>query len=155
MAIEHPTSDLTALDAFVALVGETRWRKRIVEISRSTEQGPRAGKAILQRHVSELAIERLRRRLNREPTAAERRIAALAADAARLAETLPADGRDRLLDLLRASTRDQATLIPLLHLLRTAALQRARGFDVQFTGWKTARPSTCCSPEAGGSGGRV
>ena len=128
------TFDLAALDGFVALVGEARWRKRIAEISRCIDKGPRAGKAILQRHATELAIERLRRRLNREPTAAERRIAVLAAEAARLAETLRPEGRDRLLDRLHSATRDQATLIPLLHVLRTAALQRARGFEVLFPG---------------------
>ncbi len=140
METDPPPSDLFALDAFVALVGETRWRKRIAEISRSTAKGPRAGKAILQRHVSELAIERLRRRLNREPSPAERRVAALAGDAARLAETLCPEGRDRLLNSLQASTRDQATLIPLLHVLRTAALQRSRGFEVQFAGLEDGSP---------------
>jgi hypothetical protein len=137
MGTGRATSDLAALDAFVGLVGETRWRKRIAEIGRNSDRGPRAARAHLQLHVSELAIERLRRRLNRELTAAERRVAALAADAARLAETLRPEGRDRLLDLLHESTRDQATLIPLLHVLRTAALQRSRGFEVQFTGLET------------------
>ena len=126
MGADHLNPDLKALDAFVALIGETRWRQRVAEITRKSGHAPRAAKALLQRHVSELAIEGLRRRLNREPTAAERRVAALAADAARLAEALRPRGRERLLELLTASTRDQATLIPLLHLLRTAALQRAR-----------------------------
>ncbi|MBV9655692.1 MAG: hypothetical protein JOZ42_14150 [Acetobacteraceae bacterium] len=134
MGADHLNPDLKALDAFVALIGETRWRQRVAEITRKSGHAPRAAKALLQRHVSELAIEGLRRRLNREPTAAERRVAALAADAARLAEALRPRGRERLLELLTASTRDQATLIPLLHLLRTAALQRARGFSVQFAG---------------------
>jgi hypothetical protein len=40
----------------------------------------------------------------------------------------------RLADALRAAMTGSATLIPLLHLMRTAALQRSRGFQVSFPG---------------------
>ena len=58
----------------------------------------------------------------------------------RLAGSLSPSGRERLLDRLGLSVRDQATLIPLLHLLRTALLQRERGFDVRFTGLEDGTP---------------
>lgn len=132
--------DVAALDAFVALVGERAWRDRMVEIGRQAQRGPRQGRAILQRHASEITIERLRQRFNREPTSAERHIAALAAASVRLAGSLSPSGRERLLDRLGLSVRDQATLIPLLHLLRTALLQRERGFDVRFTGLEDGTP---------------
>lgn len=132
MSNNNALSDPAALDAFVALIGERKWRERIGQIGRRSRDGPRSGRALLQRHISEIAIERLRQRLNREPTPAERNVASLAAYAAKLAEILSPTGRERLLALLADCVHDQATLVPLLHLLRTAALQRSRGFEVTF-----------------------
>jgi hypothetical protein len=41
---------------------------------------------------------------------------------------------------LRLALRGDGTLVPLFHLLRTAALQRARGFDVTFPGLAEGAP---------------
>ena len=71
---------------------------------------------------------------NRAPSLAERRIASLATDASRLFDALPGRSRDRLRDSLRIAAEGDNTLVPTFHLLRTAALQRARGFDVSFAG---------------------
>jgi len=127
-------------EAFVDLVGRRAWRERMRDIGRHAGAGPRAGKAMLQRHAVELAIDRLLRRLNRPPSVAERRIAELATNAARLADALGARGRDRLVGLLRESLAGDATLIAPFHLLRTAALQQARGFAVGFAGLQERAP---------------
>jgi hypothetical protein len=89
---------------------------------------------MLQRHAVELAINGQLQRLNRPPSAAECLIADLAGSAARLADDLSAEGRARLVRWLHAALADDATLIAPFHLLRTAAMQQARGFDVSFEG---------------------
>jgi hypothetical protein len=126
--------------AFVDLVGRRVWRERLREIGRQEGEGPRAGKAMQQRHAIEVAIEKLLQRVNRPPTVAECRVAALAGDAARLADSLDSDARDRLIAMLRASLTGEATLIAPFHLLRTAAMQESRGFDVNFAGLAEGAP---------------
>ena len=127
--------DATALQAFVEGFGACAWSERLSELERAAACPTRLGRAVLQRHAVELTINRWRiPGRNRPPSPAERRISSLAADASRLFDALPAPGRDRLrLQLRKAATGDN-TLIPSFHLLRIASLQRARGFDVAFTG---------------------
>ncbi len=120
--------------AFVELVGRRVWGERLRDIGRQAAGGPRAGRAMLQRHAVELAIEKLLQRINRPPTVAECRVAALAGRAARLADSLDPAARDRLIAMLHASLVGDATLIAPFHLLRTATIQEARGFDVAFAG---------------------
>ena len=115
--------------------GKTIWAERLSALERAAAKPTRLGRATLQRHVVELTINRWRLAgRNRPPSVAERRIASLAADASRLFDALPGRSRDRLRNRLRAETEQDRTLIPTFHLLRTAALQRARGFDVSFAG---------------------
>jgi hypothetical protein len=132
--------DLSGPRAFVELVGRRVWRERLRDIGRDAGAGPRAGKAVLQRHAVELAIEKLLQRINRPPTEAEGRVAALAGRAAALADRLGSDGRERLIAMLQASLTGEATLIAPFHLLRTAAMQEARGFDVCFAGLDEGAP---------------
>ncbi len=82
MPLGRTSVDGAALDAFVALVGPRVWMTRLADIARRAAAGPRAGKAILQRHAIELAIARLRRS-DREPSSAEQRVAELAGEAVR------------------------------------------------------------------------
>ena len=119
---------------FIKLVGAVRWRRRIAEIIDIGRTGNYAGREARQRHFAELAIDRVARGADRSLTPLETRILAPAADATRLAAALGPDGRARLLAALSAALADNNTLVPLFHLLRTAAIQRARGFDVQFAG---------------------
>jgi hypothetical protein len=121
-----------ALDAFVGLIGEAAWEGRIAEIGERAKTGPRSGKTIRQRHGLELAIERLRGPLTRAPLVAEQRAAQLAAEAVALHRRLGMDGKVRLRRRLCSALSTDNTLVPLFHLLRTAALQRRRGFDVAF-----------------------
>jgi hypothetical protein len=123
-----------ALDAFVGLVGETAWEARIAEITGRAASGPRLGQTIRQRHGLELAIERLRGPLTRPPSVAEQRAAELAADTVMLHRRLGSRGKARLDERLTMDLRADKNLVPLFHLLRTAALQRGRGFEVTFAG---------------------
>lgn len=129
------------LARFRALCGDRRWAKRLTELGRRAAGASLAGRAVQQRHVLELALARLA-----EPEAlakaspAERRVIAFAREAVQLAATLPAGPRKRLRDLIEAGLTGEATLVPLFHLLRTAALHRARGFEVAFTGLAEETP---------------
>ncbi len=127
--------DLSALEAFVDGFGRKAWRQRLASLSLAASSPTRTGRATLQRHVIELTIERLRRReTNRPPSPAEQRIVSLAADACRLFDALPAGAKDRLRVMLNRAADDDNTLVPAFHVLRTASIQRQRGFDVSFAG---------------------
>ena len=117
------------------------WTARMAEIGRRAVSGPRAGQAVRQRHALELAIERLRGTLTRPPSTAELHAARLAGDAVALSEALArAAARWRLRERLRTALAGDGTLVPLFHMLRTAALQASRGFTVAFPGLEDAAP---------------
>ncbi len=133
--------DPVALDAFVECIGMNPWKDRLQALRSGVTAQTRAGRQRSQRHCIEFAIERLRRgTLGRKPSVAERRIATLASAAMTLFETLPNEGRLRLAALLRSALVDDCCLVPPFHLLRTAALQRSRGFAVSFAGLEDAAP---------------
>jgi hypothetical protein len=135
MKADPETIDVAALDAFVDGFGRQAWQARVAALETATGGNTRAGRAASQRHVIELTIEGWRKRgRNRPPSPAELRITGLAADASRLFDALPSAGRSRLRNALREAAEADNTLIPAFHLLRTAALHRARGFAVQFAG---------------------
>ncbi len=140
MQPQPPPYDPHALDAFVALVGARAWGSRMAEIARLAASGPRTGQVIRQRHALELAIDRLRTGLARAPSAAELHAARLAGDAVALSRSLGAPGRRRLRERLRSALTGDGTLVPVFHVLRTAALQASRGFDVAFAGLEDAAP---------------
>jgi hypothetical protein len=133
--------DPAALARFRALCGERRWSARLTELSRRAEGASLAARAAQQRHALELALARLAdpaalARANRP----ERQLVGLAAEAVRLAAALPAEARKRLRARIEAALAGDATLIPLFHLLRSAVLHRARGFEVAFTGLTEETP---------------
>jgi len=130
-----------ALDAFVDCVGARPWRDRLASLRSGASAQTRSGRQQSQRHCIEFTIERLRRDTTGRPAStAERWIATLAADAVTLFEALPNEGRLRLAALLRAALVEHDCLVPAFHLLRTAALQRSRGFAVAFAGLEDAAP---------------
>jgi len=130
-----PKTDPTALRAFVALAGGAVWRKRMADLSARVQPGSLAGRAMQQRHALELILARLSRpELLAKAGRAERRVLAFAREAAELAKTLPEGPRARLRALVGEGLTGHATLVPLFHLVRTAALLRARGFEVRFDG---------------------
>ncbi|HEY7579974.1 MAG TPA: hypothetical protein VH855_20490 [Acetobacteraceae bacterium] len=132
--------DPLVLDAFVDLAGSRVWTARLAEIRVRAAAGPRAGRLLRQRHALELAVERLRGGLSRPPSPAELHAARLAGEAALLSRSLSARGRRRLRENLRAGLQGDRSLVPLFHLLRTAALERSRGFSVTFPGLERDAP---------------
>jgi hypothetical protein len=137
--LSHPAA-IVAAKAFVALSGDRRWATRMAEIQDLAASGPRAGQAIRQRHAIELAIDRLRQPSRRLPGQAELQLAAIAGKTTELADRLCRAGRERLDAALADALRQEASLISLFHLVRTAALQESRGFDVRFSGLEEGTP---------------
>lgn len=129
-----------ALRAFIELAGARPWAARMAELGRAMAAGAHARRALQQRHGLELALDRLRRGLDRPPTAAEAQLLELTAETVAASRRLSSAGRARLRTQLRAALTDEETLVPLFHLVRTAALQRARGFTVAFAGLEQAAP---------------
>lgn len=134
MVVSAPAIDGAALDAFVGLIGDSAWRARLAMLRPAAAAPTRLGRAALQRHAIELAIDRLRRGMGRAPSLAERLIAEHATAAARLHGSLPARARERLAAMLRTGLCDTECLVPAFHLIRTAGLQAARGFEVAYAG---------------------
>ncbi len=127
----HPRT----LEAFVSLCGKRAWRARMADLGARVQAGAHSGRAVQQRHALELALARLNAGGDlKGATVAERRLCGFAREAVRLADSLPPGPRDRLRERLLEGLRGEATLIPLFHLLRTAAIARGRGFEVRFTG---------------------
>ncbi len=134
-------SDLSeALESLVDRIGRRVWGSRMVEL----QQGCRpshAGRALSQLHAVELTVERLRRPGRNAPlTKLEQRVAVLAGLLGRLADSLTAQGRVSLDAALAAAMQGPGNLVALFHLMRTAELQRHRGFAVSFEGFDAAAP---------------
>jgi hypothetical protein len=144
MPIEMPTLPpnlaFPALGPFLGLVGVRRWQERLSEIRDLAASGPRAGQAIRQRHGVALSLEKLRRQPAAEPSAADVLLGRIAAEIPRIAANLTPSGRERLIQRLRSGLSGENTLIPLFHLMRTAMLQRSRGFTVAFSGLEDGTP---------------
>ena len=125
--------DHRTIEDFIDLAGRSRWSRRMHEIEHHAAIGPRSGKAVLQRHGVEYALERLRS-AGDAASVAERRVGRLAAEAVSLAGRLSAAGRVRLREELAAALDGEGTLVPVFHKLRCAVMQQARGFVVRFAG---------------------
>lgn len=135
MPHSDPRMDPTALRAFVALAGKAVWTSRVRDLGARLQPGSLAGRAAQQRHALELILARLSKpELLARAGRAERRVLAFAREAAELAKSLPEGPRARLKALVGEGLKGEATLVPLFHLIRTAALKRARGFEVRFAG---------------------
>ncbi len=145
------TADAPAdFGAFLDIVGERVWTGRIQALTRAAAGPQRAGRALLQRHALELALDRLHRQdgaatnggpTNAGPTnAAGRAVLDLACQAATVHAGLSRTGRARMRAALRAALAGANTLIPVLHLVSTAAQHRARGFTVHFAGYEDDAP---------------
>jgi hypothetical protein len=128
------------LDPFLALVGARRWLVRQTEIRDLAASGPRAGQAIRQRHGVELTLEKLRRQPGARPSAADMLLGRIAGHIPEIMAELTPRGRDKLIEQLWLGLSGQSTLIPVFHLMRTAMLQRSRGFSVTFSGLEDDTP---------------
>lgn len=134
-------ADPRVLAGFIGLAGAKRWETRLAEISRRAASPSLAGRALQERHALELMLQRLSApEAMAGATPAERQLLSYAREAVRLAEALPAEPRKRLRTLVMEGLTGEANLIPLFHILRVAALHRARGFEVRFTGLADGTP---------------
>ena len=136
-----PAAAAPRMDGFVALCGGAHWASRLTDLAARTQDSSLLSRAAQHRHALELALTRLADPKSASRTSlAEQRIAGFAQEAVRLAATLPAAPHARLRDQLLAGLTGDATLIPVFHLLRTAAGLRDQGFDIRFTGLADGLP---------------
>ena len=140
MSAQPANLDGPRLGPFVSLIGLQQWQARLSEIRELIAAGPRAGQAIRQRHGVELSLEKVRRHPGGQASAADVLLSQIAAEVARVAAKLTPHGRRRLIERLEVGLSGQNTLIPLFHLVRTAMLQRSRGFSVAFSGLEDDTP---------------
>lgn len=139
-----------SLDALVEIVGAPHWAARMDRLSHDIGRSQRVGRALAQRHAAEITLERLRRNgLNREPTLIERHTVALATEVASVHAGLSRTGRSRLRAALRTALSGDNTLVPIFHLMHSAALQRSRGFTVRFAAYEDAAPFDLLLTRAG------
>ena len=133
-----------ALQSFVALCGEPAWKRRVSELGARAQAGSLLGRIAQQRHALELTLARAATGATMKNGAAgaavERLLCLLAHEAVEMAAALPAASRDRLREAILAGLTGEATLIPLFHRLRTAALLRRRGFSLRFDGVADGAP---------------
>ena len=130
------SSTASLIQAFVTCVGSKRWAVRMSEIAAEVARSQRVGRAMLQKHAIEVTIERLRRSGKDVVSVEDRCVFELVREAVRTDRLLSPAGRVRFRATLAGTMRNEATLVPLFHLLRNAALQRSRGFEVHFAGFE-------------------
>lgn len=135
-----PRIDRNALAAFIALLGPQVWTARTAEITAQAASGSRAGQALRERQCIQVAIEQLRRSGEGRLGVMGHHLADLAAQVVALSRQLSPAGRARFDTALNSAMRGEATLVPVFHLLRTAAVHRARGFHVHFAGLEDGAP---------------
>ena len=132
-----------ALQSFVALCGQAAWNRRVSELCARAQAGSLLGRIAQQRHAVELTLARVADRTTKgraAGVAVERLLCLLAHEAVEMAAALPAPSRDRLREAILAGLTGEATLIPLFHRLRTAAVLRRRGFTLRFDGFAEGAP---------------
>lgn len=141
MPSADPRPDIAVSTAFVRLCGGRAWTARLAHLSRRAQAGTLSGRAAQQRHALEFVLARAAQAgTGGRLTVADRRVLAFAQEAVRLAKALPEGPRARLRGLIAEGLTGEATLMPLFHLLRTAAGYRARGFTVEFAGLAEEAP---------------
>ena len=129
--------DLQTVEAFVAMVGPKRWATRLAEIEREAARSQRVGRALVQWHAVEILIERLRRTpQNVALSIGARAMLELLQEALIAHASLSPDGKERMQAMLGAHLRHERNFVPFFHILRTAALQRSRGFVVRYAGFE-------------------
>jgi hypothetical protein len=121
---------------FKIFAGGQPWANRLDYIRARLRAGANRGKFAANRFYAECAIEKAER--GQKLTAGETAVCALAAQLPELYDSLSASGQNRLRNRLDSALDGEATIMPLLHLLHTAQLQRMRGFAVAFSGFEDA-----------------
>lgn len=144
VAQDFPVSALPVAEQFVVLVGESRWSGRLDDIAQRVSCARRCGAVFKHRHALERAIDRMRGKDGDGAlgagSVAEARLQAILAEMVMAATRLSAAGRLRLQERLEAALSGNGRLVDLLHVFRTAALQRARGFAIGYAGFEEGAP---------------
>lgn len=127
-----PVQQLKDIKAFISIAGRKCWSERIASLHAGTISSTRYGGLVAQRHAAEFASEKMRRGLALSPveTALAARVGALM----RLDADLSAAGKVRFRAAIADALAGEATLMPLLHLHRTAILHEGLGFSVSYAG---------------------
>ncbi len=134
--MSSPDAVRRAAQAFVAMAGREAWQRRIAQLNEQIRAQRIAGRIARERHALELGLDRLAAAEPASPTAAERAVAALAAEAVAVRRHLSPAGRRRFDERLAEALSGDGTLVPLFHLVRTAARHRQAGFEVRFSGFE-------------------
>lgn len=152
MSLPDSRPDPGALRDFLRIAGRDAWGRRVSDLGTRASRATFAGRAAQRRHAAELILARMTdaQALARAGTP-ERRVLGFAREVAQLAETLPAEPRARLTAMVREGLSGEATLIPLFHLVRTAAIARGRGFAVRFDGLLDGTPHDLLIERGGAS----
>ncbi len=129
---------LTDTHRTCSILGIKRWRARMAALNDMIARGARTGALIAQRHAAELAAEKCRQGLKLTPSEAmwAQRVGTLFP----LYKSLSEAGRVRFEARLDAALSGTETLVPLLHLARTASLHTALGFEVRLSGLEDGTP---------------
>lgn len=124
--------------SFISIIGQAAWRERMQTIMERVSKPTRTSKLAANKFAAECAIEKARRGM--ALTQGEAALVNLATRIPALHESLNTVGKTRLTAALDTALLGEGTIVPLLHLMHTAQLQRDRGFGVEFTGFKQATP---------------
>lgn len=116
------------------IIGKTRWRNRIAELREQLEGRNRYARLLAQRHAAEFAYEKCRNGAALSPV--ERRLAKRVGALDTLHRSLTPVGRAALRDALVTAVAGPNTVMPLLHLHRTAQLHAASGYAVRYAGFE-------------------
>jgi hypothetical protein len=108
------------------------------DVRASLTAGAQSARLAARKFAAECAIEKARRGQALAP--AETALVELATRLPVLYDTLSPAGQVRLRERLAEALNGEATVMPVLHLMHTAALQTARGFDVAYTALEQATP---------------
>jgi len=150
MMARHDGMSPASLDDLIQVVGASHWTTRMTALAREIGRSQRTGRALAQRHAGEITLERLRRNgLKRAPTLAERQTMTLANEITTVFAGLSRSGKSRMRAALRTALSGDNTLVPIFHLMRTAALQRSRGFSVRFAAFEDNAPFDLLLSRAG------
>ncbi len=138
---QRPSADARLLadtSRFCSILGIKRWRVRVAKLQEAIKDGARSGALIAQRHAVELAAEKCRQGV--ALTRTEALLAQRVGMVFRVYKSLSVAGRARFAERLELALSGDETVIPLVHVARTAAVHEALGFAVRQSGFEDGTP---------------
>ena len=133
--------DRNVIAEFIGICGASPWRERLTALRSATTPATRFSRAVQQVHAIELMIDRMRDGgSQRELNMPERLIMGHAVEAVALHARIPPAAQARFRSMIGASLQGEHSLVDVFHMLRTAALQRSRGFEVGYAALEDGAP---------------